>query len=279
MRKARGILLALAVAGMVAARVNAQSIPPAKTADPFSGIHESLAQTVDQLAAAAASGGFENATKGEQSPEAQLPVARETERSAKAVFPPVVPLTPAMARLEQLRPMLDPILRSEGVPLDLAFVIVVESGGKSDALSPKGARGLWQLMPETARRYGLIVNEDRDERVDIAKSTRVAARYLRDLYTQFQSWPNALAAYNAGEQAVQRAIERGQSEDFGVLASRGLLPLETRIYVPAVVNLMAGSGDLSNVVGRTTQSSREARIVYAVRTTEGSEPIGVSEGQ
>jgi membrane-bound lytic murein transglycosylase D len=177
-----------------------------------------------------------------------------------------------MARLEQLRPILDSILRSEGVPLDLAFVAVVESGGKSDALSPKGARGLWQLMPETARRYGLVIAGDRDDRLDVEKSTRAAAQYLRDLHTQFGSWPTALAAYNAGEQAVQRAIDRAQSEEFRVLASRELLPLETRMYVPAVVNLMAGSGDLPSVAGPTTQPSRDAWIVYAVRTKEGSEP-------
>jgi membrane-bound lytic murein transglycosylase D len=173
-----------------------------------------------------------------------------------------------MARLEGLRPLLDPILRSEEIPLDLAFVVVVESGGKPDALSPKGARGLWQLMPETARRYGLVVDRDRDERLDIAKSTRAAARYLRDLYSQFQSWPVALAAYNAGEQAVQNAIDRAQSNEFSILSSSELLPYETRTYVPAVMKFVARSGGMPSAVQEATPQHREKRIVYAAQASE-----------
>jgi hypothetical protein len=78
-----------------------------------------------------------------------------------------------------------------------------------------------------------------------------------------------LAAYNAGEQAVQRAIDRAQSEEFAVLAARELLPLETRTYVPRVLNLMVGSGNLSGVTERVTEPARNARIVYAERMTEG----------
>jgi len=126
-------------------------------------------------------------------------------------------------------------------------------------------------MPETARRYGLVVGDGRDERMDVEKSTRAAAQYLRDLHAQFRSWPIALAAYNAGEQAVQRAVDSAQSEEFAVLASRELLPLETRMYVPAVVNLIANSGNPYSVVGETTQRSHDARIVYAVQTKEEKE--------
>ena len=265
MRSTLLLLLGLAAVALASVGARAQSLPRAtnggKPADPFPRMHESLDVTVDGLVAAASSDRSAVSTQTEREAEAGLRVATETGRGLSA---PVAPLTPAMARLEQLRPMLDSILRSEGVPLDLAFVVVVESGGKPDALSPKGARGLWQLMPETARRYGLVIDGDRDDRLDVEKSTRAAAQYLRDLHAQFGSWPTALAAYNAGEQAVQRAIERGQSAEFGVLSSRELLPLETRMYVPAVVNLMVGSGSLSKVVGRTTQLSREERIVYAV---------------
>ena len=280
MRSTQLLLLGLAAAALASVGARAQSLPHAtnggKPADPFSRMHESLDVTVEGLVAAASSDRSALSTQTEREAEARVRVARETGRGLSA---PVVPRTSAIARLEELRPLIDPILRSEGVPLDLAFVVVVESGGKPDVVSPKGARGLWQLMPQTARRYGLVVDEERDERLDIAKSTRVAARYLRDLHAQFQSWPIVLAAYNAGEQAVQRAIERGQSDEFGVLASRELLPLETRVYVPAVVNRMAASGKPPSVVGRTTKPAREARIVYAVGTKEDAEPNRVSEGQ
>jgi membrane-bound lytic murein transglycosylase D len=90
-------------------------------------------------------------------------------------------------------------------------------------------------MPATARRYGLAVDAVRDERLDIGKSTRAAARYLSDLHLQFGSWPLALAAYNTGEQHVQRAINRTGSSQLALLNASGLLPLETRNYVPAVL--------------------------------------------
>jgi membrane-bound lytic murein transglycosylase D len=143
-----------------------------------------------------------------------------------------------MKRLEQLGPLIDPILDSEGVPREIASVVVVESGGKTSAVSRKGALGLWQLMPDTARRYGLVVTPSSDERLDVEKSTRAAARYLRDLYQQFGSWPLALAAYNAGSQALQKAAERAGTHDFIQISSLRLLPQETRNYVPAVLSVM-----------------------------------------
>ncbi len=144
-----------------------------------------------------------------------------------------IELRQAVERVQKQRPVFEPILREEGVPQQLAALVLVESGGWSTALSPKGARGLWQLMPDTARRYGLLVTSDHDERLDIYKSTRAAARYLRELHEQFKDWSLVFAAYNAGEQKVQSAIERSGANDFSRLSS--LLPTETRNYVPASV--------------------------------------------
>ena len=132
------------------------------------------------------------------------------------------------------------------------------------ALSPKGARGIWQLMPDTARRYGLTVDASEDDRLDIEKSTLAAARYLRDLHSEFGSWPLALAAYNTGEQNLQHAIDRSQSTDFNVLSTLRLLPLETRNYVPAV---LAAATRLTNVPAAAPNpmlSERNAQIVFAV---------------
>ena len=141
-------------------------------------------------------------------------------------------------RLEMLRPVVEPILRDHGVPVGLAAVVLVESGARADAISPMGARGLWQLMPNTARRYGLRVDDVEDDRLDISRSTNAAARYLHDLYVQFGDWKLVLAAYNDGEANVGSAILRAQSQDFEKLSSMRLLPLETITYVPRVFAAM-----------------------------------------
>jgi membrane-bound lytic murein transglycosylase D len=91
-------------------------------------------------------------------------------------------------------------------------------------------------MPGTARRYGLAVTADLDERIEVAKSTVAAARYLHDLYQRFGDWRLAFAAYNAGEQAVERAVARTGHGDF--LRINRALPEETRNYVPAVMRAM-----------------------------------------
>ena len=167
----------------------------------------------------------------------------------------------ALGRVQQLRPLLEPILREQGVPTDLAAVVLVESGGRPTALSPKGALGLWQLMPETARRYGLTVTPDKDDRTDLTKSTQAAARYLRDLHAQFGDWQLAFAAYNAGEQAVHQAMLRTGSSEFTGLSA--LLPSETRAYVPAVMTALPLFGRAKEYSVATLQTARRAHVLYA----------------
>lgn len=142
----------------------------------------------------------------------------------------------AAARVELLRPVVEPILASHGVPPGIAAaLIMVESGGRANALSSKGARGLWQLMPDTARRYGLRVDGTLDERLDLIKASTAAAQYLHDLYVRFGDWQLALAGYNAGEGNVSFAILKAHTQDFGRLSDLRMLPLETREYVPRVL--------------------------------------------
>lgn len=106
--------------------------------------------------------------------------------------------------------IIERILVSENVPVEFAWLAIAESGGKPDAVSRKGAAGLWQLMPSTARRYGLIVNPKQDDRFDIEKSTRAAAKYLRHLLDDFHGdWSWAIAAYNAGGHNIRRYYQRG----------------------------------------------------------------------
>ncbi len=144
-------------------------------------------------------------------------------------------LRSALARYSVYRESLTRILREENLPPEALAVALVESGFNPLALSPKGARGIWQLMPATAQRYGLTVGPMNDHRTHPEHSTRAAAKYLRDLYQRFGDWKLALAAYNAGEDRIQRVINRTGVRDFDEMARRGLLPSETRKYVPAVI--------------------------------------------
>jgi membrane-bound lytic murein transglycosylase D len=169
----------------------------------------------------------------------------------------------ALSRLERYRPTLESILEREGVPKSLIAVVLVESGAQPLALSPKQARGLWQFIPATARQYGLTVNSDKDERVQVEQSTRAAARYLRDLYQEFGDWPLALAAYNAGPEAVQRALQRGHAATYSQISAARLLPEETRHYVPAVLSAMELLGTKRLVESQFAINPQSARILYA----------------
>lgn len=150
----------------------------------------------------------------------------------------------AVQRFEQYHPMIREIFAREGVPMELAWIGLVESGYNPVARSRRAAVGIWQLIPATASRYGLAVGPRTDRRTDPVMSTLAAARFLRHLYNAFGDWNLVLAAYNSGEERVSEAIARGGTTDFWELARRQLLPRETRDYVPAAVLLGRTSPDL-----------------------------------
>jgi membrane-bound lytic murein transglycosylase D len=139
-----------------------------------------------------------------------------------------------LARSGRYLPMILDVFRQKGLPDELVFTAMIESGFNPTAVSHAGAKGLWQFMAPTARLYGLRVDSWLDERMDPEKSTVAAANYLRDLYTQFGSWDLAQAAYNAGDGKVQQAINRTGSRDFWTLHRTPLLLDETKNFVPAI---------------------------------------------
>jgi membrane-bound lytic murein transglycosylase D len=137
-------------------------------------------------------------------------------------------------RSPQYLSMILPVFRSRGLPDELAYTAMIESGFNPRAVSRVGAKGLWQFMAPTARLYGLRVDRWVDERLDPEKSTVAAASYLRDLHTRYGSWELAQAAYNAGAVKVDRAIRQTGSTDFWTLAKTKLLKRETKDFVPAI---------------------------------------------
>ena len=159
----------------------------------------------------------------------------------------------ALARSGRYHDMIVSTLKQEGVPQDLIYLAQAESGFHPLAVSRAGARGIWQFMASRARGYGLSHNMWVDDRQDPVKSTRAAARHLKELYGQFGDWYLAMAAYNSGPGTVQAAVKRTGYADFWELYNRGVLPKETRNYVPIIlaVTIMAKNPSqygLDNVV-------------------------------
>ncbi len=140
----------------------------------------------------------------------------------------------SLARSGRYLPMIVDVFRQKGIPEELVFTAMIESGFDPLAVSSAGAKGLWQFMAPTARLYGLRVDGWLDERLDPEKSTVAAANYLRDLYATFGSWDLAQAAYNAGEVRVQQAIQSTGSRDFWALHRSPILLEETKNFVPAI---------------------------------------------
>ena len=139
-----------------------------------------------------------------------------------------------LTRSGRFLPMILEVFRQKGLPEELVFTAMIESGFDPVAVSRAGAKGLWQFMAPTARQYGLRVDRWLDERLDPEKSTVAAANYLKDLYTIFGSWDLVQAAYNAGEMKVIRAIKGTGTRDFWSLTNSRLLRDETKNYVPAI---------------------------------------------
>lgn len=218
-------------------------------------LNERLDQSLEELRAA---------------PQSDLPSASlvKWNRPEELAIPSSFSLWQGTEKMGPWLPAVATILNEHGLPASLMGVAAVESGFDPAALSPKGARGLWQLMPETARRYGLIVEPHRDDRIDPVKSTFAAAAYMKDLYAQFGDWPLALAAYNAGENRVERAIDRAGTSDFWTLSRRAALPDETRRYVPAVLEKVQTAFARLPKSGRdSTPSSPQGRTVFASSAT------------
>jgi membrane-bound lytic murein transglycosylase D len=135
------------------------------------------------------------------------------------------------ASAKEYVPELKPIFSAQNIPPQLVWLAEVESGFDKRAVSPAGAAGLFQLMPDTAKRFGLSL-WPRDQRYQPEPSAIASARYLKYLHDRFKDWKLALASYNAGEGKVQKLLDRYKADNYDDIAEH--LPAETQMYVPRV---------------------------------------------
>ena len=162
---------------------------------------------------------------------------------------------------ERYIPRLRRILEESGIPPALALLPIIESKFQLRARGRYGELGLWQLRHATARRFGLVVNGRRDDRLDPELATRGAARFLLYLHERYDDWLLAIAAYNAGEQRIDRAMAHHPGATFWDLARDGRLPRHCREYVPhflAVVQMVEKAPFCPDARERTALNGSEA---------------------
>jgi membrane-bound lytic murein transglycosylase D len=143
-----------------------------------------------------------------------------------------------LERSTRYMPFIQKELQAAGLPLDLAYMVMIESGFSSNAVSQAEAVGPWQFIESTGNRYGLKKNWWLDERRDFKKSTIAAARYIQDLYREFGSWYLVAASYNMGENGLRRQITKYGTKDYWQLIKFNALPAETQEYVPKILAAM-----------------------------------------
>ena len=164
----------------------------------------------------------------------------------------------------QYKQMVQDLFVDRGLPPDLYYLGILESGYVNKAVSRAGAVGVWQFMAATAREYGLKINNYVDERRDPRRATVAASLYLKELYRQKKSWYLALASYNAGPGRVRRAMRKAASKNYWQLTHRRLLPYDTREYIPQFLAILYIGKNLERF-GFVERSASELPLLEMVK--------------
>lgn len=189
-----------------------------------------------------------------------------------------------IARMGRYETMIRQTLRDEGLPEDLIYVAMIESGFTPTARSPAAAVGVWQFIETTGAEMGLQIDRYVDERRDPIKATRAAARYLDKLHKRYNSWPLALAAYNGGPGLVDREISAYNSNDYWFINTQNGMYTETRRYVPKIMTacLISKNRDIFGLQGITPMEPWDYELVALERSVKLStlgKAIGVKVEQ
>lgn len=183
-----------------------------------------------------------------------------------------------LKRAQRYLPHIRERFLAEGLPEDLIYLPFAESGFNPFAQSRSGASGVWQFMPRTATNYGLTVNAWIDERRDPYKSTEAAIAYLKKLYGDFGDWSLALAAYNAGEGAIGRALKKTGTEDFFSLCEASQdLKKETKLYVPKFLALVKVARNLEKLGFEPLDMTKRPASPVRLRAKPGTDLLALSK--
>ena len=186
-----------------------------------------------------------------------------------------------LVRGESMRPLVEPVLRENGIPNEFFYLAMIESGLSNSASSRARATGTWQFMQGTAQLYGLKINHWVDERRDPVKSTMAAAAYLKDLYADVGDWYLAMASYNAGPGKIHRALKQAGGGDFWTLTHSRYLANETKQYVPKMLAAVLLAADAKahgfDIQADSSEPVADANIVVTrpVRLNEVAAGLGV----
>ena len=190
----------------------------------------------------------------------------------------------ALSRSKRYIPMIKKIFKKIGLPNDLAYLAMVESGFSPTAYSYAGASGMWQFIPSTGRLFGLTMNWWVDERRNPVESTYAAAKYLKDLFNKFGSWYLAAAAYNSGELTIERALSVDPGGNFWSISQNKpyLLPGQTRRYVPKIIAAAIIAKDpanfgFHNINYQKPIKFKQVKVPYSVSLYDLAKCIDVSE--
>lgn len=190
----------------------------------------------------------------------------------------------ALSRSERYVPMIQKVFKKLGLPNDLAYLAMVESGFSPTAYSYAGASGMWQFIPSTGRLFGLTINWWVDERRNPVESTYAAGEYLRDLFNKFGSWYLAAAAYNSGELTIERALSVDPGGSFWAISQSNpyLLPGQTRHYVPKIIAAAIIAKDpenfgFHNINYKKPIKFKQVNVPYSVSLYDLARLIGISE--
>ena len=190
----------------------------------------------------------------------------------------------ALSRSERYIPMIKKVFKKLGLPNDLAYLAMIESGFSPTAYSYAGASGMWQFIPSTGRIFGLTINWWVDERRNPVESTYAAGEYLKDLFNKFGSWYLAAAAYNSGELTIERALSVYPGGDFWTISQNRpyLLPGQTRRYVPKIIAAAIIAKDpenfgFHNIDYKKPIKFKQVNVPYSASLYDLAKCIGISE--